>query len=159
MLPKIVLTIHCLNNYFLTVGQNNFGNKIPFFMIVMLVHFKTCWWYISDVKGRWISLLIFVCRNQLRQEILFKDRKKYWPIQFTNTQRNIFHIEFDKWQFIFLKISEFAKTWIFLLFKAKSLINSYYFSGSWGISQTISTQSWQDVGKNRTLWTVRLFLC
>ena len=75
--------------------------------------------------------------------------------KFTNTQRNIFHIEFDNWQFIFLKISEFAKTWNFLLFKAKSLINSYYFSGSWGISQTISTQSWQDVGKNRTLSTVR----
>ena len=53
MLPKIILTFHCLNNcssdlknfansrpsassfsrsleqFFLTVGQNNFGNKIP----------------------------------------------------------------------------------------------------------------------------------
>ena len=27
LLPKIVLAFHCLN---LTVGQNNYGNKIPF---------------------------------------------------------------------------------------------------------------------------------
>ena len=46
MLPKIVLTFYCLNklflwsqkcckfsnNFFLTVGQNNFGNKIPILM-------------------------------------------------------------------------------------------------------------------------------
>ena len=42
LLPKIVLTFHCLNKlfkgsleqFFLTVDQNNFGNKIQFFSSV-----------------------------------------------------------------------------------------------------------------------------
>ena len=29
LLPEIVLTFHCLNKFFLTVSQNNFGNKVP----------------------------------------------------------------------------------------------------------------------------------
>ena len=72
MLPEIVLTFHCLNKlfkwsqnfsrslvqFFLTVGQNNFGDKIPF---LFLSSFLSIWIFSRNNHKIWNLLFILGC--------------------------------------------------------------------------------------------------